>query len=98
MQVPSTPLCVNHADEPHSSCVYVTGISDSGEQREPDPWHSRSQLFDLTNHKLTGNPFSAGEVASDNSLSEEGSVLLLYCVIVVVSFSCLGAKVCTKRI
>ena len=74
----STPICVNHADESHSSCVDVTGISDSGEQREPDPWHLRSQLFDLINNNLTGNPFSAGEVASDKSLSEEDSVLFLY--------------------
>ena len=42
----STPIRANRAGESHSSCVDVTGISDSGEQREPDPWHSRSQLFD----------------------------------------------------
>jgi len=46
-----------------------------GEQREPDPRHARSQLFDQTDNSLTGNPFSAGGVESDDSLSEEDSDL-----------------------
>ena len=71
----STPIRANRAGELHSSCVDVTGISDSGEPREPDAWHSRSQLFDQTNNSLTGNPFSAGGVTSDDSISEEDSVV-----------------------
>lgn len=69
----STPIRANRAGELHSSCVDVTGISDSGKQREQDPGHSRSQLFDQTNNSLTGNPFSAGGFAIDDSLSEEDS-------------------------
>jgi len=59
----------------HSSCVDVTRTSDLGEQREPDPRHARSTLFDQTDNSLTGNPFSAGGVESDDSLSEEDSDL-----------------------
>ena len=69
----STPIRANRAGESHSSCVDVTGISESGEQRERDPWHSRSQLFYQTNNTLTGNPFSTSGAASDDSLSEEDS-------------------------
>jgi len=71
----STPIRANRAGESHSSCVDVTGVSESGEQREPDPLHahSRSQLFDKTNSSLTGNPFSPGGDASDDNLSEEDS-------------------------
>ena len=69
----STPIHTNRVGESHSSCVDVTGILDSWEQRDPDPWHSRSQLFDQTNNSLTGNPFSAGGDVSDDRLSEEDS-------------------------
>ncbi|XP_068735198.1 uncharacterized protein [Montipora capricornis] len=69
----STPIRANLAGESHSSCVDVTGISDLGKQREPDPGHSRSKLFDQTNNSFTGNPFSAGGFAIDDSLSEEDS-------------------------
>ena len=67
----STPIRANRAGELHSSCVDVTGTSDSGEPRETDAWHSRSQLFDQTNNSLTGNPFSAGGVTSNDSMSED---------------------------
>ena len=69
----STPIRANRVDESHSSCVDVTGKSDSGKQREPDPWRSRSHLFDQANNSLTGNPFSASGAAIDDSLSEEDS-------------------------
>ncbi|XP_068760155.1 uncharacterized protein [Montipora capricornis] len=69
----STPIRANLAGESHLSCVDVTGISDLGKQREPDPGHSRSKLFDQTNNSFTGNPFSAGGFAIDDSLSEEDS-------------------------
>lgn len=48
-----------------------------GDPREPDPWHSRSQLFDKNYDSFTGNPFSVDEVASDDSLSEENMDVLI---------------------
>jgi len=71
----STPIRANRVGETHSSVVDVTGISDSGEQIEPDPRHSRSHLFDQTNTSFTGNPFSADRAASDDSFSDEDSVI-----------------------
>lgn len=55
----------------HQFCLYLSqGCLTWGEQREPDPRHSRSHLFDQTNNSLTGNLLSAGGVASDDSLSD----------------------------
>jgi len=65
----STFIRTDHAGVSHSSCVDVTGTSDLREQREPNPGHAKSQLFDQTNNRLTGNPFYAGAIASDDSLA-----------------------------